>query len=143
MQQTGTPTAATQDLNSASGLRKGVLIKSVVFAALVMLVAECLRIFVGSNFHDVVPGKCFRSAQPTPALLDELKRTHGIRSIVNLRGDNPDEEWFKKEDAAAKRLNLILYDAGLASHEQAPDVDFRKFIQAVKDAPEPILIHCA
>ena len=141
MQPTTAPTEAPP--GRASGFRKGILLKSIALAGLVMFIAECMRIFLGNNLHPVVAGKCYRSAQPTPALLESLQRTHGIRSIVNLRGDNLDQEWFKQEDAAAKRLHLVLFDAGLSSNEQPPVEDFRKFVQAVKDAQEPILIHCA
>lgn len=122
---------------------KRALLKGIAFALLVMLLAECLRVFVGNNFHAVVPGKCYRSAQPSAAFLESLQRKHGIKSIVNLRGDNPGEPWFDEEDQAAKRLHLALFDAGLSSTEQAPAVDFAKFVQAMKDAEEPILLHCA
>ena len=50
---------------------------------------------------------------------------------------------FRKNPAAAKRLGLELRGAGLSSKEQAPVKDFRVFVQAMKDAKEPVLIHCA
>jgi protein tyrosine phosphatase (PTP) superfamily phosphohydrolase (DUF442 family) len=123
--------------------RKRALLKGIMLAALVMVAAESLRTFVGSNFHEVVPGKCYRSAQPTPAFLDCIERTHGMRSIVNLRDENPDEPWYQQEKHAAQQLGLELINAGLWSKEQPPEEDFHRFVQAMKDAPEPILIHCA
>jgi protein tyrosine phosphatase (PTP) superfamily phosphohydrolase (DUF442 family) len=123
--------------------RIGLLLKICAAAVLVMFVAECLRIFVGTNFHTVVPGKCYRSAQPTAAFLEIIHRTHGIGTIVNLRDENEDEPWYQEEKQAAKHLNLRLMNAGLSSKEQPPAVDFRVFVRAMKDAPEPILIHCA
>src|SRR5262249_25398199 len=119
------------------------ILKIVLSALLVMFVAECLRIFVGSNFHTVVPGKCYRSAQPTAAFLENVHRTHGICTIINLRDENEDEPWYREEKHAALRLNLKLFNAGLSSKEQPPEVDFHTFVRAMKDAPEPILIHCA
>jgi protein tyrosine phosphatase (PTP) superfamily phosphohydrolase (DUF442 family) len=119
------------------------ILKGIALAALVMLVAECLRIFVGINFHAVVPGKCYRSAQPTPAFLDQIHRTHGIRSIVNLRDENDDESWYQQEKHAAQQLGIELINAGLWSKVQPIEEDFHRFVQAMKDAPEPILIHCA
>jgi protein tyrosine phosphatase (PTP) superfamily phosphohydrolase (DUF442 family) len=120
-----------------------ILLKAIAFAVIVMFVAECLRIFAGGNFYSVVPNKCFRSAQPTPAFLENAQRSYGIRSIVNLRDENDDEPWYQQEKQAAQRLGLQLINAGLSSKEQPPDEDFHKFVQAMKDAPEPILIHCA
>ena len=124
-------------------LGRRAIFKGIGLAALAMLLAECLRIFVGSNLHEVVPGKCYRSAQPTASLLESAERTYHIRSIVNLRDENEDESWYQEEKESARRLGLSLINAGLSSKEQAPDEDFRKFVQAMKDAPEPILIHCA
>jgi protein tyrosine phosphatase (PTP) superfamily phosphohydrolase (DUF442 family) len=128
----------------ASRLRIGLLVKGILLAVVVMFLAEVLRIFVGSNFHCVVPGQCYRSAQPTAALIEEVHRSNGICTIINLRGnDNVNEAWFQEESKTAKRLGIDLLDAGLSSKEQAPAKDFRVFVQAMKDAKEPILIHCA
>lgn len=141
------------DVNTASSLpqtfpdkhrtRGRLLLKIASAAVLVMFVAECLRIFVGSNFHTVVPGKCYRSAQPTASFLESVQRTYGVCTIINLRDENEDEAWYQQEKQAAQRLNLKLVNAGLSSKEQPPDVDFHTFVRAMKDSPEPILIHCA
>lgn len=143
LQKTESPARAANTAVPARRRTRWLLAKGVALAVLVMFSAEVLRLFVGFNFHPVASGKCYRSGQPTPEFLEDTQRTYGIKSIVNLRGDNPDDLWFQQEDAAAKRLGLILYDAGLGGRDQAPEVDFAKFIQAMKDAPEPILIHCA
>jgi protein tyrosine phosphatase (PTP) superfamily phosphohydrolase (DUF442 family) len=137
---------ATCDTTAAPASRRPVkpaLLTGLALACFVMFAAECLRIFVGSNLHAVVPGKCYRSAQPTPDLLENLQRTHGIRSVVNLRDENNDQVWYQQEKQAIERMDLKLFNAGLCSKEQVPVHDFCRFIQAMKDAPEPILIHCA
>lgn len=118
-------------------------VKILLIAGLVMFAAESLRIFVGHNFHTVTAGRCYRSAQPTPAFLRQLSRTHGIRSIVNLRDENKKEEWYEREKKAEAELNIPVIDAGLSSNEQVSEFDFQRFMRAMKDAPEPILIHCA
>jgi protein tyrosine phosphatase (PTP) superfamily phosphohydrolase (DUF442 family) len=137
--QTGEQSAA----GAVPRSNKGLVIIGLVAAVIVMFVAEALRVFVGSNFHVVVPGRCYRSAQPTTAFLENCQRGFGIRTIVNLRGENEDTAWYKEEMQAARHLGITVLDAGLCSKEQAPDDDFRIFIQAMKDAKEPILIHCA
>ena len=107
-----------------------------------MFVAECLRVFVGSNFATVA-GRCYRSAQPGPMFLENLKRTYGVRSIINLRDENLEDAWYREEKQAAQRLGLNLVDAGLCGLEQTPAEDFRKVVKLIDEAPEPILIHCA
>jgi protein tyrosine phosphatase (PTP) superfamily phosphohydrolase (DUF442 family) len=120
-------------------------IYALFMAGLVMLLAETLRIFVGANFHTVVPGRCYRSAQPSASFLESVQRTHGIRSILNLRDENEDQEWYREEKRAAAKLGMKLVNAGLASKEQPPDHDFRRFVNAMteKESPDPVLIHCA
>src|SRR5260370_35567072 len=104
MLDTALPTEPVQSRAAASPVRitrprYRVIVKGIALAALVMLVAECLRIFVGINFHAVVPGQCYRSAQPTPAFLDHIQRTHGFRSIVNLRDETDDESRYHQKKA--------------------------------------------
>jgi len=38
------------------------------------------------NFHTVIAGELYRSAQPSAADIAEYKQKAGIRTIVNLRG---------------------------------------------------------
>jgi protein tyrosine/serine phosphatase len=108
-----------------------------------MLVAECLRVFVGANFDCVVPGKCYRASQPSANFLGQVQRTHGIRSIVNLRDENEEDAWYLEEKVAAERLGLALVNAGLNGNEFTPAHEFRKDVKLIDDAPEPMLIHCA
>ncbi len=119
------------------------LLKGLLLGVCLMFVAEALRIFVGSNFHTVVPGKCYRAAQPTPAFLADMRTNYGIRSIVNLRDENEGDAWYDAEKQAAHDLGITLNNAGLWSTVQPEPADFRRFVKAVKEAEEPILIHCA
>jgi protein tyrosine phosphatase (PTP) superfamily phosphohydrolase (DUF442 family) len=137
------PATMPASLPRQAASRGRLIVKIAGAAVVVMFVAECLRIFVGSNFHTVVPGKCYRSAQPTASFLESVQRTYGVCTIINLRDENEDEAWYQQEKHAAQRLNLKLVNAGLSSKEQPPEVDFHTFVRAMKDSPEPILIHCA
>ena len=47
------------------------------------------------------------------------------------------------EKRAAERFGIRLIDAGNRAREQVPAKDFGKVVQALHDAEEPILIHCA
>ena len=141
MPDTAVEPSSTTRARPAFGTRA--IVKGIVAAGFVMIIAECLRIFVGSNFHSVVPGQCYRAGQPNAAFLDVVSRRHHIRSIINLRDENPDDAWYQEEKQAAERLHIRLFDAGLSSQEMAPAVDFAKVVEAIKSAPEPILIHCA
>jgi protein-tyrosine phosphatase len=119
------------------------LANGIALAVVVMLVAEVLRVFVGTNFGCVEPGLCYRSSQPSPAFLAEMKRTYGIRSVINLRDENNDEAWYRAEKQAAQELNIQLVDAGLWSKVAPKPDELLNVVKLIAAAPEPMLIHCA
>lgn len=124
-------------------LRTGIIVKSIVLAAVVMLVAETSRIFLGPNFFTVVPGRCYRAAQPNARFLENAQRHYGIRAIFNLRDENDLEPWYNEEKQTAERLGIQLVNAGLATREQPPEHDFHRLVLSMHACPEPMVIHCA
>src|SRR5690348_13052593 len=74
--------------------RLRLVVRCMLFAVVAMFVAECLRIFVGGNFHSVVAGKCYRSGQPSADFLETVQRTHDIKAVLNLRDENEGEPWY-------------------------------------------------
>lgn len=92
------------------------------------------------NSHEVSPGKLWRSYQPSPADLERWKK-HGVRTVVNLRGDKPSGFLFLERDACA-RLGLELVTLRAWSREAPP----KAFLHAIRDLFDriayPALIHC-
>lgn len=104
--------------------------------------AELGHVIVGCNFHTVVPGKVYRSAQPTPASLTRAATDQGIRTVVNLRGTCDAYSWFLEEAAATQRLGLAQEDLCFSSY-RLPSVHELKLLVEVFDRSEkPLLIHC-
>lgn len=90
------------------------------------------------NFGTVEPGAIYRSAQPSPWFLDWVVRHHGIRSLVNLRGDT---DGFESAFAARHGLRLFSFDLS-ASRPPTPN-DVERFLAVVDDpANRPLLVHC-
>jgi protein tyrosine phosphatase (PTP) superfamily phosphohydrolase (DUF442 family) len=118
-------------------------VKILVLSLVVLLLAEVLNIYVGSNFRTVIADQCYRSGQPNECFLQEVQRTHGIRSILNLRDENLNQSWYVEEKNAADRLGIKLINAGLSSSEQPPDHEFRRFVEGMEACEPPVLIHCA
>jgi protein tyrosine/serine phosphatase len=119
------------------------LAKGVALAIVVMLVAELLRIFVGTNFGCVASGHCYRSSQPSPAFLANMKRSYGIRSVVNLRDENNDDAWYREEKQATQDLGIQLVDAGLWSKTAPKPDELQNLVRLIAAAAPPMLIHCA
>src|SRR5438045_2137576 len=62
------------------------LLYGAVALALLAVLAEAARILFGGNFHAVIPGRVYRCSQPSPRSLKEMVASHGVRTVVNLRG---------------------------------------------------------
>ena len=101
-----------------------------------------ISVFVLGNVHTIVEGVAYRSGQPSPALLERLEREVGIRSVINLRGDWKDDDWYRSEKRAADDLGLRHYDIHLRTHQLAPPDELRKLVAAFDECPKPLLIHC-
>ncbi len=92
------------------------------------------------NTHEVAAGKLWRSYQPSPVDLKRWK-ARGIKTIINLRGDNPNGYFFLEEEACAK-LGLKFVTFRVFSRE-APSRDAlygaRKLFEEIE---YPAMMHC-
>jgi protein tyrosine phosphatase (PTP) superfamily phosphohydrolase (DUF442 family) len=93
------------------------------------------------NFSVVIPDCAYRSSQVSPAALEHYARAYGIRSVINLRGRNPDCSWYWEEREAAARLGLRHYDLGVDSRYPYPE-EVREVIETLESCPRPVLFHC-
>jgi protein tyrosine phosphatase (PTP) superfamily phosphohydrolase (DUF442 family) len=93
------------------------------------------------NFHEVLPGVLYRSAQLSGPSLDAHARLNGLRTIINLRGPNPAERWYREEIAVSQRDGLIHIDLPIDSLFPTNE-ELVKLVHALKTAPRPILVHC-
>lgn len=109
-----------------------------LLAAVVQFVYVCL----GPNFHTVVPGCCYRSAQPSAAQIEALVQRHGIRTVFNLRGFNPGKDWYEEESQATRRLGIERVDLHMCGCYPPPEWELRKLVAGLEQATLPILLHC-
>jgi protein tyrosine phosphatase (PTP) superfamily phosphohydrolase (DUF442 family) len=93
------------------------------------------------NFDEVIPTCAYRSSQLTPAALERYAAQYGLRSVINLRGSNPQFQWYEDERAAADRLGLRHYDIGLDSRYPYEE-ELREVIETLETCPRPVLFHC-
>jgi len=94
------------------------------------------------NFHAITEGEAYRSAQLD---LDEFEyyiKKYNIRSILNLRGENPAKPWYKEEITFCDANKIKHYDISLSSSKAPSQEDVRKLMEIFKNAPRPVLIHC-
>ncbi|HOB74100.1 MAG TPA: tyrosine-protein phosphatase [Phycisphaerae bacterium] len=94
------------------------------------------------NFDVLDDGQVYRTSQPTADHLETIIDTYGIRTVLNLRGENPGSDWYDAEKAVceARGVTLISYPM---SAKSLPSADvLASVIETLKTAEYPLLIHC-
>ena len=75
------------------------------------------------NMHKVSEG-LFRSSQPSPRQLANIKKKHGIKTIINLRGENGLAAYKleKKFHSAIKNMDASRFSKGVARIKENKEV---------------------
>jgi protein tyrosine/serine phosphatase len=115
--------------------------------ATLLVLAGGLAVYVAdtlydANFHVVVPGWAYRSGQMNARQLTYVIQKYGIKSILNLRGENPTKSWHQTEIAAAAKLNVVHYDRSLGAGTRLTLQQMNDLVTLLRQSPKPILIHC-
>jgi protein tyrosine phosphatase (PTP) superfamily phosphohydrolase (DUF442 family) len=95
-----------------------------------------------SNFGTVQDGRVFRSGQMTAGTLASTIRREGIKTVLNLRGSNPDQPWYRAERAATLAEGATQVDMSLASDLWLSRAQARTLVRMLDASEYPILIHC-
>lgn len=99
-----------------------------------------LQVF--GNFHEVIPGRYYRAAQPTPAKLRRYVARYGIKTVLNLRGLNTKWQWYRDEVAEAEKLGIQFVDFKMSARRELTDAQVEQLIEILHDVPKPLLVHC-
>lgn len=119
---------------------RGMIVGSVAFAAIAG--GFYAHMLWTTNFHSVIAGEVYRSSQPSGAMIAELQKQYGIKTIINLRGDNTGHHWYDKEITEAKHLDIAHIDFRMSSGKELTQEQAAQLVEIMRDAPKPILIHC-
>jgi protein tyrosine/serine phosphatase len=87
-----------------------------------------------------VSERLWRSAQPTPADLKDLKRK-GLKSVVCARGGRAFGSW-PLEKEACERLQLNLHKIPIRARQTPRKQDLLDLIDLLSSLTRPALIHC-
>lgn len=114
----------------------------VLFIASIVLSATVLLYCYFNNFYTVIPDKIYRARQLNQAQFEKFIKQYHIKSVLNLRGEHLDDNWYFNEIQATKNTQIIHYDLGLLSTVLPASDDIQKLITILNTAPKPLLIHC-
>ena len=111
-------------------------------AVVIVILAFLGGLQLTGNFHTVVAGELYRSAQPTPAELESYVRRYGLKTVVNLRGANPGAKWYEDEKRVAKSLGVKMIDFQMSARQELSPARAEALVALLKAAEKPILVHC-
>jgi protein tyrosine phosphatase (PTP) superfamily phosphohydrolase (DUF442 family) len=100
------------------------------------------RTYFDSNWHTLLPGRVYRSAQLSHDEFVTRIREHGIRTVVNLRGCCSDFDWYRDEARATAELDIAQEDVTLSATRLPPPDELRRLVEVVDRAEYPFIIHC-
>ena len=122
-------------------LKKIIKRTSIAFILLITLLL-LTYLLLKDNIHTVISKQVYRSAQLKPAELKVLVKEHHIKSVINLRGANPDKQWYREEMVTSKALGARHYNVRLGGYQLPTPKRLRKLVSVLQAAPRPVLIHC-
>ena len=101
-----------------------------------------IYIYEEGNFHEVSEDRLYRARQLDAAELEYYNRKYNIRSILNLRGKNLGEGWYRDEVRVSQQFNIAHYDYGISANRDLEGAAVEDILDILRTAPKPILIHC-
>jgi protein tyrosine phosphatase (PTP) superfamily phosphohydrolase (DUF442 family) len=104
--------------------------------------AEVVRVVAGGNFHTLIPGQIYRSAQPSAEKIECLARDFGVRTIVNLRGRGVGLDWYEDEARACQSLGLAHENLTFSASRLPAKYELRRLVEILDRADRPLLLHC-
>lgn len=97
--------------------------------------------YLRNNFHQV-SNEAYRSAQPTMGQIKKWQKKYGIKTIVNLKGENPAGAYFYFEKEQCEKLGIKLVNVGIKSRGIPQEWRIEKAKEVFATVEYPILMHC-
>ncbi|MDE1939238.1 MAG: tyrosine-protein phosphatase [Alphaproteobacteria bacterium] len=95
------------------------------------------------NFRWVREGEAARSSQAHFGGLQRLMMRHGLRAVINLRGENSDLSWWRYEKRVCAALGAGHFDTMLDSRKLPTRPMLVCLMDAFDAAPKPFLLKCS
>ncbi|MEC5397595.1 fused DSP-PTPase phosphatase/NAD kinase-like protein [Uliginosibacterium sp. H1] len=94
-----------------------------------------------NNFY-ALPGGMFRASQPSPRQIRKYQRKHGLRSIINLRGEDDSLRYAMEADACSTQGIALVDFKGIKSREMPTRETLHETKRIFDSVEYPALMHC-
>jgi protein tyrosine/serine phosphatase len=95
------------------------------------------------NFHWIREGEAARSSQAHFGGLKRLMLRHGLKAIINLRGENSDLSWWRYERRVCAAIGARHFDAMLDSRKLPTRAMLARLVDVLEESPRPLLLKCS
>jgi len=116
--------------------------KYFIIFVLIVVLSTLYYSFFYDNFSPVIKGKIYRSAQLSGPELQKIIKKYRIRTIINLRGAEKNENWYEIESEIANKNNLKLVNIKFSAYTLPLCANLDALIDTFLNAEKPILLHC-
>jgi len=114
----------------------------VIIAVAAILLPGWLRDRPLHHLGVVQEGVLYRGGQPDAENLDALVSTYKIKTIVNLRGADVKEDWYRTERDFCERRGVRLIDLPFGKPDRIVS-ELKEFLSVATDkANWPVFAHC-
>ncbi len=113
-----------------------------------LIVASVPALYVGydqlwiHNLGTVETGRTYRSAQMRAGALKSTIADLKIKTVLNLRGVNPKQPWYRDERRTTTAAGATQIDMSLSSCEWMSRVQLREVVRVLDSCEYPLLVHC-
>lgn len=94
------------------------------------------------NFHVVEPGRVYRSGQPDANGLRIAIGNLDLRTVLNLRGVNPEKSWYVAEKAVCDEMGVTHVSYPMSAKSLPSAELLGGVLETLETAEYPILVHC-
>ena len=130
-------------MTKAGGVRKRIRVALAAAAVALLPPVGYVAWDLGvANFGAVEPGRVFRSGQMSADAITRTVRGRRVKTVLNLRGANPREAWYRAELAATTAAGATQVDVPTSSCEWMSRAQMRAVVRVLDTCAYPLLIHC-
>lgn len=101
-----------------------------------VVITLCCSVFLGcNNFYEVSEGTLYRSRQLNANQFDKYIHQYGIKTVINLRGQSPQEKWYLEELAVMQKNGTQHFDFKLTAIKYVSSEMIDSIITTSSSAP--------
>lgn len=104
--------------------------------------AEVRYVYFGRNWHAIIPGRVYRSAQLSADDLPAQIAEYNIRTVINLRGSCIGFPWYVGECRTTSAHGVSQEDITLSATRLPAPSEIRRFVEVLDRTEYPIVLHC-